>query len=251
MPKSRLSTLPTPRFGALTTNARGVERRAVPHVPLASGASRCRRKFLRIFPDGFRDETYLAWERNYKWEAHKQWEAQLDRAHFQSLLGRGAYEEIATRAVAVEARTHLIFSFEKMALRDAVRSAAGALAFAKGLYDFLYGTGEMASRFDGWCEVIAALPRKQSRVSTWPIVTVFGFLATPRTDIFLKPNVTRRAARAYGFPFHYESRPAWKTYMSMLDFAATVRDGLRDLRPRDMIDIQSFLWVQGSEEYAE
>ena len=27
--------------------------------------------------------------------------------------------------------------------------------------------------------------------------------------------------------------------------ARTVRHDLRDLRPRDMIDIQSFLWVQG------
>jgi len=26
---------------------------------------------------------------------------------------------------------------------------------------------------------------------------------------------------------------------------------LRDLRPRDMIDVQSFLWVQGSDEYEE
>jgi hypothetical protein len=29
-----------------------------------------------------------------------------------------------------------------------------------------------------------------------------------------------------------------------------VRRDLRDLRPRDMIDIQSFMWVQGSDEYA-
>ena len=35
----------------------------------------------------------------------------------------------------------------------------------------------------------------------------------------------------------------------MLSFAETVRRDLRDLEPRDMIDIQSFLWVQGSEEY--
>jgi hypothetical protein len=26
---------------------------------------------------------------------------------------------------------------------------------------------------------------------------------------------------------------------------------LRDLKPRDMIDIQSFTWVQGSDEYEE
>ena len=29
----------------------------------------------------------------------------------------------------------------------------------------------------------------------------------------------------------------------------TVSRDLRDLRPRDQIDIQSFIWVQGSDEY--
>ena len=30
-----------------------------------------------------------------------------------------------------------------------------------------------------------------------------------------------------------------------------VQRDVRDLRPRDMIDIQSFIWVQGSDEYEE
>jgi hypothetical protein len=30
-----------------------------------------------------------------------------------------------------------------------------------------------------------------------------------------------------------------------------VANDLADMRPRDMIDIQSFLWVQGSDEYEE
>lgn len=34
-------------------------------------ALRCRRKFLRFFPAGFRDETYIDWERGYKWTAHE------------------------------------------------------------------------------------------------------------------------------------------------------------------------------------
>jgi hypothetical protein len=45
------------------------------------------------------------------------------------------------------------------------------------------------------------------------------------------------------------SRPAWPTYRSLLDFGETIRRDLRDWRPRDMIDIQSFIWVQGSDEY--
>jgi hypothetical protein len=63
--------------------------------------------------------------------------------------------------------------------------------------------------------------------------------------------VTRAAAREYGFDFEYRSRPNWDTYSSLLSFARTVSRDLRDLRPRDMIDIQSFLWVQGSDEYEE
>jgi hypothetical protein len=40
-------------------------------------------------------------------------------------------------------------------------------------------------------------------------------------------------------------------HASLLAFANRVRDDVRDLSPRDMIDIQSFLWVQGSDEYEE
>jgi hypothetical protein len=123
--------------------------------------------------------------------------------------------------------------------------------FATGLYHFLYGKEKMQERFERWCNVVARLPRKQTRVLTWPIVTAFGFLAQPEKHIFLKPNVTRTAAREYGFPFHYRSQPEWQTYANCLKFAETVRDDLADLAPQDMIDLQSFIWVQGSSEYDE
>lgn len=99
--------------------------------------------------------------------------------------------------------------------------------------------------------VVAGLPRRQTRVLTWPLVTVFGFLALPDVHFFLKPMVTRAAAREYGFDFRYQSRPIWDTYSQLLDFARFIRGDLRNMKPRDMIDIQSFLWVQGSDEYEE
>jgi hypothetical protein len=218
---------------------------------MSSGAVRCPRKFLRFFPAGFRDETYVEWERGYKAEAHERWEKSLGRRAYASFLRAGQFREIAEAAVRIESRTNLLFSFEKMALRDAVKSPAGARLFAEGLYDLLYGTQAMARRFDRWCDVVSSLPRKQTRVLTWPVVTVFGFLAQPQTHVFLKPNVTRLAADEYGFDLQYASRPSWETYCSLLQFAAAVRRDLQDLRPRDMIDVQSFLWVQGSDEYEE
>ena len=84
---------------------------------------------------------------------------------------------------------------------------------------------------------------------TWPLVTVFGFIAQPKVHLFVKPTVMRAAAAAYGFDLSYASKPGWGLYSGLLDFARQVRSDQSDLRPRDLIDIQSFLWVQGSAEY--
>lgn len=218
-------------------------------VKTLSPAEECRRHFLRYFPGGFRDETYLDWERGYKAEAHAQWVRDLGRSRFQALLQAKHFTEIAATALRIESRTNLLFSFEKMALRDAIRTPAGARAMAEGLHDFLYGRGSNDRRFAQWCAVVGALPRRQTRVFTWPVVTVFGFIAQPRRHMFLKPNVTRVAAARYGYGFDYQTKPNWRTYAQLLNFAALVRHDLIDLGPRDMIDLQSFLWVQGSDEY--
>lgn len=212
---------------------------------------RAKRKFLRFFPDGFADETYIDWERGYKWRAHEQWQEQLSRAEMKRLIASGDFAEVAARAVRIESRTNLLFSFEKMALRDAVKTLRGARAFTNGLFDLLHGKGDPLARFARWVQTVESLPRKQTRVLTWPLVTVFGFIAQPETHFFLKPNVTRIAARAYGYELPYRSRPSREMYAELLRFADVVRRDLRDLRPRDMIDIQSFLWVQGSDEYEE
>jgi hypothetical protein len=86
-------------------------------------------------------------------------------------------------------------------------------------------------------------------VLTWPVVTVFGFIARPKVHVFYKPRVTQLAAEHYGYDLAYRSQPTWATYADLLAFADVVRRDLADLKPRDMIDVQSFLWVQGSAEY--
>ena len=219
---------------------------------LSTPALRARRKFLRFFPRGFADPTYLDWERDYKWETHRRWEETLDRRMFEQLLRRREFATIAATALRVEQRSRhsMIFSFEKMALRDAVRSEAGAQAFSEGLFQLLHGTATMQERFEQWINTVAELPRRQTRVLTWPIVTVFGFIAQPDRHLFVKPTVMKAAAAFYDQPLPYQSRPSWDVYASLLAFAHRLRRDLSDLKPRDMIDLQSFMWVLGSDEYA-
>ena len=224
--------------------ATAVKQRIVPGT-----ASFGRNKFLKFFPKGFYDAKYFAWERGYKWRAHERWAEMLSRRDHRALLEKGEFGEIAARALKSLAGTNLLFSFENMALRDALKSSDGAKRFSEGLFDLLYGRAAIQKRFDAWCDVVASLPKKQSRVFTHPVVTVFGYIAQPETHIFLKPNVTRTAALRYGFDLYYHSRPSWQTYESLLEFSAVISRDLADLKPRDMIDIQSFIWVLRSSEY--
>jgi len=233
----------------MTTTRARPWRRKPPETKLPKVVLRARRKFLKFFPDGFQDQTYLDWERNYKWDAHEAWEERLSDERFRSRLREGDFAGIASDAVRIESRTNLLFSFEKMALRDAVRSSEAAEQFAQGLYDWLYGPGEDRDRFERWINILGSLPRRQTRVLTWPLVTVFGFVARPYAHMFLKPTVTRRAAFELGFDFEYQSLPNWGSYESLLAFAREVKRDTRDMGPRDMIDVQSFIWVQGSDEY--
>jgi len=223
--------------------------RRPPH--LSGSARRARRKFLTVFPKGFYDADYVELERGYKWAAHRAWEQLLSKNRFAAMIKKESFAEIASQAVRIESRTNLLFSFEKMALRDAIKSHEGAKLFSQSLFRLLYGRGSLNSRFGQWVSAIDQLPRKQTRVLTWPLVTVFGFIARPDEHFFFKPTVTREAARLYGVELPYASRPSPELYHALLDFIAKVRSDIRDLRPRDMIDMQSFLWVQGSEEYPD
>lgn len=217
------------------------------------GAARCRRKFELYYPEGFYDPAYVVGERSPKERAHMEWQAELGPVAFRKLLARGEFRQIADTAVRIESRTNLLFSFEKMALRNALKTGAGARLFAHELDAFLHGRGSPRGKFSNWIEALSDLPSQPQRMLTWPVATVFGFIARPERHLFLKPRVTMRAAAAYGFDLAYQSTPSWPVYDSLMTFAAILRRDL-DRRPglkaRDMIDLQSFIWVQGAEEYA-
>lgn len=215
----------------------------------AKALAKHKKRFLRFFPKSFQDQRYIEWERTYKWEAHKLWMENLNQKDFQDLLRAREYVEIANLALKVESRTTFLFSFEKMALRDAVRTADGASIFAQGIYNFLYEKGATKTKFIEWIMAVADLPRKKSRVLSWPVLTIFPYLAQPSKHMILKPTAMQTAARELGYDFEYSSKPSWNTYEDLMRFANLTKEGIADLKPKDYHDIQTFLWVIGSAEY--
>lgn len=208
-----------------------------------------RKRFLRIFPKGFNDRQYLEWEHEYKWGAHRLWVDSLNQKEYLSLLSRRDYQAIANRALQVESRCTFLFSFEKMALRDALHTTSGAKTFAEGLYNLLHGTGDLRPRFIEWIVSVSELPRKQSRVLSWPILTFFPYIAQPKQHMIMKPKAMLAAAEALHFDLEYSSKPSFKTYERLLLLGKLTREAISDLKPRNNHDVQTFLWVIGSAEY--
>ena len=150
--------------------------------------NKAREKFLKFFPGGFDDEKYISWERGYKWNAHLLWKKLLNKKQFSALLKQNEYNEIAKIALYIEGKTNLLFSFEKMAIRDALKTLSATKKFSEGLYNLLYGKGEKSARFNDFIQIISSLPRKQTRVLTWPLVTVFGFMSRQNDNVPLRPK---------------------------------------------------------------
>ena len=96
-------------------------RPSVAKTPSNPTAQKARRKFLHAFPDGFRDETYLDWERDYKWKAHLRWQKAQAKLAFGDCWRDGHLLRSPHWRSALSPPTNLLFSFEKMALRASVR----------------------------------------------------------------------------------------------------------------------------------
>ena len=173
---------PTPVYAATGTSDKGPEMKG--HAIAGSGKTgrsggllssrpqfssairKRRRKFLHYFPEGFRDETYVDWERGYKWEAHKRWEAALGEKQFRVLLKQNRHADVAAQAVSIESHTNLLFSFEKMALRDAIKSPRGAKAFANAAGQFCYHVAPCVKALQLASPLLDALERGLAAVRT-------------------------------------------------------------------------------------
>jgi hypothetical protein len=210
-----------------------------------------KRRFQEIFPRRFADDTYLAWERDYKWEAHLAWQRLLDRRTWMSLRRRGAHAEVARRVSAFYARSHLnmLALYEWMALREALVDRRGGRAFAEGLFELIHGRDPVGARIDRFADVLDELPQRQSRLAKWPVATLFLFVAAPREHFILKPRLIKRAAERYGIDLRYRPRPNGETYGALMEFVRWLSGALAAWRPRDLIDVQGFLWVTNSDEY--
>lgn len=197
--------------------------------------------FLDKFKNGFDDTEYLEHERAYKVNASELMQSSCSKTILEELLENGRYAEVCDLAKRTMNRTNLIFRNEKMSLSDGLKEAGDQEIFATQLYSVLYGPGDEGERFESF---VAAL--EELEACKWTTATYFLYLSDPNRYPFVKPSNISSAAKSYAFDIGYEIRPNWQTYTRIIEFvhhvARLLERRAENLKPRDLIDVQSFIW---------
>lgn len=208
--------------------------------------------FIKVFPLGFQDPKYLAedGERYYKVKAHEIWNQTLNEPEFERLIAEANYDEVVQRAKTIEAGVNLLHpQFERAALWRVVQEPQAAHAFSLSLFEFIYGQGPLEGRFGQFAKTLGDLPQPKTSILKWPAMTIFPFLALPTEHLFMKPEATKKAAQRLGLSLNYQPTPNWLTYSCLLQLGERLLSELADLEPQDMIDVQSFIFVTGQNDY--
>ncbi len=196
-------------------------------------------EFLVLFPEGFHDKEYFREERDYKVVAHELMRSQLGKDQYAELLAESDYTEICRRALQVANKTNLIFPNEKMALKDGLQDDVSKKCFAEDLFELLYGIDSQQVRFERFAKTLDKI-----NAAKWTIISYYLFITFPESEMFLKPTVCQHATDLCAFELNYKSDLNWLTYKCLLEFSGYLKKELEkmELEPRDMIDVQSFMW---------
>lgn len=188
-------------------------------------------------------------ERQYKLAANELMHQLLGRDEFRGLLASGQYKEIVERCKKVMNKTNLIHHYEKIWFSNGVAAEEAQKKFAESLFDLLYGEDEFRIRFERFSAMLYEV-----NSAKWPIATYFLFVTFPEEHLFLKPEVTQNAAVMLGLEINYRPELNWLTYSRVLELAKLIKDrlvacGRDELKPSDMIDVQSFIWIVAPSYY--
>lgn len=193
--------------------------------------------FLTNYENGFEGQTYKDRERDYKDKAHNLIVELLEFDVFKDLIECNNYDEIVKRTLKVVNSTNLIFPNEKMALKDGLNTDELKEKFSQILFDVLFNRDDEQSNFEKFIYFLESI-----NADKWTIASYFQFFMYPNEYIFIKPSITQKIAEISAYDIEYTPQLNWNTFSKVQQFLKYFRKNIESLHPKDMIDVQSFIW---------
>jgi hypothetical protein len=200
----------------------------------------------RIYPDwqGFEHPEFNAEEVAYKQQTVAYVREVLGRDTLTHLLTTDNLDEFLNYVEAACKHNNLLY-------RNAPRSGDYAILYADGLekrpfcgalFDLLHGEGDSPGRLERYLAYV----REHRLPNRWAFSTYLLFFSDPENDYFVKPTATRWFLELMGAKDLYSPSPSGEAYISILGLVKQIRAELGQFGVRDMIDVQSFLFVAHS-----
>jgi hypothetical protein len=195
------------------------------------------------YPDwtGFADPRFVQDEVAYKQATIAKAKTLLSQAELERLIAETQFDEFIKRLEQIGRNNNLLYQSVPLSghLSVLYQPNLDKPAFCRAMLDLLYGEGPAHVRLTRYADFVKAnnLPNK------WTLPTYFLFICHPDTEMFVKPRTTKWFLEFVGGPPAFTSVPTPPTYVTVKQCAQLLKDGLQQFGPRDMVDIQSLIWV--------
>ena len=198
--------------------------------------------FLEKFPMGFKDPRFLKEERNDKVAASELTRSLLTTTAFEKAQATGPASLINNVKRIINTTNLIQGRFEKPKFIDALQNPKNSTALIHALSLLLHGDDDAPTRLEVFSDSLHTLGLRK-----WTYGSYFLFLADPDNCIYVKPESLKKAAEKAIFDLGYDPAPTAQGYLRILEFSRWIEARLRhesrpELAPKDLIDIQSFIW---------
>lgn len=191
--------------------------------------------------DSFRYKAFEVDEVQYKHAAVKKAQRLLSEERLRELVAAKDYETFIKSLDEVGHATNLLYVSTPSTgdLSILFEETLDHEEFCENMVELLYGEGDSADRlthFVAWVE-------RRGHYNRWTFPTYFLFLCHPESELFVKPMATLEFLKLLGTKSGFTKKPTASTYVLLRNLAHLLLERLEEYEPRDMIDIQSMIWV--------
>ena len=197
----------------------------------------------QAFPDwgGFASPAFVKEEVHYKHQAVTLMHETLGADEMQRLMAAGQEDEIIQRLGKVGRKTNLLFQTAPLEgdlniLHVEIRDKP---AFCRQVFDLLHGQSPSPERLAHY----AAYVESQGYPNRWTFPTYLLFLCHPESEMLVKPRITAWLFQYLGMAQKLSAHPTAESYQTILDIVEALKTALAEYHPRDMVDIQSLIWI--------
>lgn len=118
--------------------------------------------------------------------------------------------------------------------------------FCNGIYDLLYGKTPEIKRIDGFYQFLKE-NKDRFGLGLWNYLTYPLFVRYPEKHYFVQPKAIEAVARYLGYELKVSRNCSTKAYFDVLKFIYTLAINLQDWKPKDMLDMQTFVWLSAQD----